>query len=47
MRFTFTPDIKTGNPIRYETDSDCRSAWGKAIADLVKNTQLLKHQLLF
>ncbi len=42
MRFTFTPDIKTGNPIRYETDSDCRSAWGKAISDLVKNNAAAK-----
>ncbi|MEN6444423.1 MAG: transketolase, partial [Candidatus Cloacimonas sp.] len=35
-KLDFHPDFKAGKPIRYETDSDCRSAWGKAIADLAK-----------
>ncbi|HNW25070.1 MAG TPA: transketolase [Candidatus Cloacimonas sp.] len=34
--FTFEPDYKIGKHFRYETDCDCRSAWGKAIADLAK-----------
>jgi len=34
--YLFEPEYKIGKPLRYETDSDCRSAWGKAIADLAK-----------
>jgi transketolase len=32
-------DLKPGKPVLYSSESDCRSAWGKAIADLGKLNQ--------
>lgn len=34
--FTLKPDYKCGNPKLYESETDNRSAWGYAIADLAK-----------
>ncbi len=34
--FGLNPDFTCGKPILYEAENDCRSAWGKAIADLGK-----------
>lgn len=36
LNFGLNPDFTCGKPILYETENDCRSAWGKAIADLGK-----------
>jgi len=35
-KFAFHPSFLPGSPLFYEADSDCRSAWGNAIADLAK-----------
>lgn len=35
-KFAFRPSFLPGNPLYYEADNDCRSAWGNAIADLAK-----------
>jgi len=34
--FAITPDFTCGKAVLYDSDSDCRSAWGKAIADLAR-----------
>ncbi|PKN71358.1 MAG: transketolase [Candidatus Cloacimonetes bacterium HGW-Cloacimonetes-3] len=34
--FALEPDFTCGKPVLYETENDCRSAWGKAIADLAR-----------
>jgi transketolase len=34
--FSLEPDFTCGKPVLYETDNDCRSAWGTAIADLAR-----------
>jgi transketolase len=34
--FPLEPDFTCGKPVLYETDNDCRSAWGKAVADLAR-----------
>ncbi len=36
VNFALEPDFTCGKPVLYETDNDCRSAWGKAIADLAR-----------
>lgn len=34
--FGLEPDFTCGKPILYDVESDCRGAWGKAIADLAR-----------
>lgn len=34
--FELEPDFTCGKPVLYETENDCRSAWGTAIADLAR-----------
>ncbi len=34
--FEFKPEFSPGNPMVYEGENDCRSAWGNALADLAK-----------
>lgn len=34
--FDFKPEFNPGNPIIYDKENDCRSAWGAALADLAK-----------
>jgi transketolase len=44
--FGFTPDFTCGKPVLYEAENDCRSAWGKAIADLGKINGNARTQLV-
>ncbi|MDD2228186.1 MAG: transketolase [Candidatus Cloacimonetes bacterium] len=34
--FPLEPDFTCGKPVLYDSENDCRSAWGKAVADLAK-----------
>ncbi|MDD4309188.1 MAG: transketolase [Candidatus Cloacimonetes bacterium] len=45
-KFDLLPDFTCGKPVLYETDNDCRSAWGTAIADLAKINKNAKTPLV-
>lgn len=42
----FTPDINPGKPLVYDKNTDNRSAWGNALADLEKNNKESKTPLV-
>jgi len=44
--FRLTPDFTCGKPVLYEAENDCRSAWGKAIANLGTINQNAKTPLV-
>ncbi len=45
VSFELEPDFTCGKPILYDADNDCRSAWGKAIADVAKINTVAKTPL--
>lgn len=43
--FSLEPDFTCGKPVLYDADNDCRSAWGKAIADVARINNAAKTPL--
>ncbi|GAB1467522.1 transketolase [Candidatus Cloacimonadota bacterium] len=46
VSFPLEPDFTCGKPVLYDSENDCRSAWGKAVADLAKINSTAKTPLV-